>query len=140
MQTGTGADGFTVLPNGNYLINRGDADNSYDQYNPVTGARIAGTNFSVPGCTSSTGVTTDGTNLFFNCNLSTIAETTFSGTLIHNFVLPGANGNNEDISLIANFSPPPPNNSPEPASILLLATGLTLLGLKLRKKDRSGEL
>jgi hypothetical protein len=138
MQTGTGADGFTVLPNGNYLINRGDAENSYDQYNPVTGARIAGTNFSVSGCSSSTGVTTDGTNLFFNCNLSSIAETNLSGTLIHNFALPGAHGDNEDISLISNFSPPPPN-SPEPTSVLLLGTGLTMLGLRLRKKNRSCE-
>lgn len=55
MHTGTGADGFTILPNSNYLINQGDADNLYDQYNPTTGARIAGTNFSVAGYRTVTG-------------------------------------------------------------------------------------
>ncbi len=63
--TNPGADRFTILSNGNYLINRSDGVNSYDQYNPLTGARIAGTNISAQGCGTSTGVDTDGTHLFF---------------------------------------------------------------------------
>jgi hypothetical protein len=121
------ADGFTVLPNGNYLINRGDAVNSYDQYDPVTGLRIAGTNIFAPNCGSSTGVTTDGSHLFFNCNLSSIEETDLNGILIHNFTLPGSLGNHEDISLVANFNPPPPLQTPEPGTLGLLGVGLAWL-------------
>jgi hypothetical protein len=131
--TDAGADGFTILPNGNYLINRGDADNSYDQYNPVTGARIAGTNISAQGCGTATGVDTDGTHLFFDCNFNSIAETDLSGNLIHLFSLPGTFGEGENLTLVENFSPPPPN-VPEPSSIILLATVVSWAGLKLRRK------
>jgi hypothetical protein len=134
IQTGKGADGFTILANGNYLINRNDAVNIYDQYDPTTGARIAGTTISAPGCSSSTGVDTDGTHLFFNCNLTSIVETDLNGVLLNTFTLPGNTGENEGLSLVANFSPPPPN-VPEPSTFLLLAVGLAgLVGLsrKLR--------
>jgi hypothetical protein len=60
------SDGFTVLPNGNFLINNDDADCTYNQYNPTTGALIAGTQLVVPGGPDfCTGVDTDGTSLFF---------------------------------------------------------------------------
>ena len=36
------SDGFTVLANGNWLINDGDATNSYNQYDPTTGMEIPG--------------------------------------------------------------------------------------------------
>jgi hypothetical protein len=132
--TDPGADGFTILPNGNYLINRGDATNSYDQYNPTTGARIAGTNISAPGCGSATGVDTDGTHLFFDCNFNSVVETDLSGTLIHTFALPGTFGVGEELSLVENFTPPPPGMVPEPRNIGFLATGVLLLAMMLRRK------
>jgi hypothetical protein len=131
--TDADADGFTILPNGNYLINRGDATNSYDQYDPATGARITGTNISAAGCGSSTGVDTDGTHLFFDCNFSSIAETDMSGNLIQLFKEPGTFGAGENLSLVENFSPPAPN-VPEPSSIFLLGAGVLLASWKLRKK------
>jgi hypothetical protein len=134
--TAPDADGFTILPNGNYLINQGDAINSYDQYNPTTGARIPGTNISAPGCGSATGVDTDGTHLFFDCDFNSVVETDLSGTLIHTFALPGAFGGGEDLSLVQNFSPPPPNGGtvPEPRNIAWLATSVLLLATVLRRK------
>lgn len=139
LATDPGADGFTILPNGNFLANRGDGQNSYDQYNPLTGARIAGTNISAPACGTgfgTTGVDTDGTHLFFDCTISAggIDETDLSGTQIHLFAAPGNVGAGEGLSLVENFTPPPPN-LPEPSTLLLLAVGLAgLLGLsrKLR--------
>ena len=131
--TDPGADGFTILANGNYLINQGDAVNSYDQYDPVTGAKIAGTNISAQGCGSATGVDTDGTHLFFDCNFNSIAETDLSGNLIHLFSLPGAFGEGENLTLVENFNPPAPN-VPEPTSIVLLATVASLVGLKFSRK------
>ena len=131
--TDAGADGFTILPNGNYLINRGDATNSYDQYNPVTGARISGTNIVAPGCSSATGVDTDGTHLFFDCNLNSIVETDLSGTLIHSFTLPGGFGVGEELSLVENFSPPPPT-VPEPRNVASLVTAIFLVALIFRRK------
>jgi hypothetical protein len=133
--TSPSADGFTILPNGNYLINRGDATNSYDQYDPVTGARIAGTNITAGGCGDATGVDTDGAHLFFVCNFNSIAETDMSGTLIQKFTLPGTFGTGEELSLVENFSPPAPNSAvPEPASILLLGTAGCFVTWRLRKK------
>ncbi|MDE3066085.1 MAG: hypothetical protein KGJ60_00895 [Verrucomicrobiota bacterium] len=35
-----GSDGFTVLPNGDFLINEGEASPVYDEYDGTTGARI----------------------------------------------------------------------------------------------------
>lgn len=59
----TASDGFTVLGNGNWLINNGDAVNSYNQYDPTTGAEIAGTTIQAHNasgvCGSSTGVDND---------------------------------------------------------------------------------
>ena len=136
LETDPGTDGFTIMNNGNYLLNRGDAYNSYDQYDPLTGARIAGTNFSVAGCGNATGVDTDGTFLFFNCNFNQIAQTDLTGSVVNIFTLPGTFGAAEGLSLISDFSPPPPPPAgvPEPASIALLGTVVALVGLKMRNK------
>ena len=124
------ADGFTILPNGNYLLNEGDGSNLYDQYNPITGARIAGTTITSPcpvGGLTSTGVDTDGVNLFFDCFSSArIAESDMAGHLIHLFTPPGDFGAGEGLSLIENFNPPPPG-VPEPSSLVFV--GACLLGL-----------
>jgi len=59
---GAGAGGLAVLPNGNFLI--GSAAGVYDQYNPSTGAVIAGTTITLSSL--SLAVDTDGTSLFFS--------------------------------------------------------------------------
>lgn len=82
----SGSDGFTVLPNGNWLINDGDAVNSYNQYDPTTGAEIAGTTITAHNasgvCGNSTGVDNDGTSLFFDCNLDSITQDDFTGAFM----------------------------------------------------------
>jgi len=60
----TDSDGFAILPNGNWLINTGDAVNSYNQFDPVTGMEIAGTTIQAHTtggvvCSSATGVDTE---------------------------------------------------------------------------------
>jgi hypothetical protein len=131
----TNSDGFTILPDGNYLINRGDGDNSYDQYDPLTGMQIAGTNITnAPGtCSTSTGVDTDGTNLFFSCNTASIEETDFLGNAIKNFADPG--GAWEDISLNQAAPKTPPGSVPEPITISLFGMGLAgMLAMRRRKR------
>jgi hypothetical protein len=83
------SDGFTVLPNGNFLINEGDDVNAYDQYNPTTGALISGPPIVAPVNPSATGVDTDGTSLFFHTNSggfnftnNELAQTTLAGAPI----------------------------------------------------------
>ncbi len=125
------SDGFTILPNGNYLINEGDGVNLYDQYDPLTGMRIAGTTISAQGCGNATGVDTNGTNLYFSCNLSSIQVTDMTGAAIMNVADPG--GVWEDISLSqeAPHNPPP---VPEPFTIMLFGAGLAGLGAMRRRK------
>jgi hypothetical protein len=138
--TDVGADGFTILPNGNYLINEGDGSELYDQYNPVTGARIAGTtiNSNCGGGVDSTGVDTDGTHLFFDCTIPSIGirETDLNGVLIHDFNVVGAQHLGEGLSLVENFTPPPPPGVPEPASIVMFGTTAALLGLLKLRRNR----
>jgi hypothetical protein len=80
------SDGFTVLPDGNFLINQGDDICTYDEYNPTTGAVIPGTTIVPPGCTlgglGATGVDTDLTSLFFQTFNDSFTQTTLTGTLI----------------------------------------------------------
>jgi hypothetical protein len=137
----TDSDGFAILPNGNWLINNGDAINSYNQYNPVTGQEIPGTTVvahTTGGavCTNSTGVDTDGTNLFFDCNFNSIVEDTMAGVFISaTSTLPNGAGG-EDISLVAAAPINPPSSTPEPASLTMLGAALIGFGL-LRRRKRS---
>jgi len=92
------SDGFTVLPNGNFLINGGDQSCTYNQYNPTTGALIPATTIVVGGVTTlCTGVESDGTSLFFQTNFNSFTKTTLSGTFIASQTV--ATNTCEDISL-----------------------------------------
>ena len=93
----TDSDGFTVLANGNFLINSGDGSCTYNQFNPTTGALIAATTILVPGAGFCTGVESDGTSLFFQRNNDSFTKTTLSGTLIASQTV--AANSCEDISL-----------------------------------------
>jgi hypothetical protein len=134
----TDSDGFAILPDGDWLINSGDAVNSYNQYNPTTGQEISRTTIqshTTGGalCGDSTGVDSDGTNLFFDCNFDSIVEDTMSGVFISSTLTGGTGG--EDISLVA--APPiTPPSVPEPASLSILGVALAGFGL-LRRRARS---
>jgi hypothetical protein len=90
------ADGFTVLPDGNFLINDGDGSCTYQEYNSSTGL-ATGTPLSVPGGSFCTGVETDGTSLYFQTNFNSFTKTDLSGTLISTTAV--ASNRVEDISL-----------------------------------------
>jgi hypothetical protein len=99
------SDGFSVLPNGNFLINEGDGSTMYDQYDPTTGAVIPSTQITVPGAFQSTGVENNGSSLFFQeqSDATTLndgfTETTLAGAFIANQLVSPPPNNCEDISL-----------------------------------------
>jgi len=133
------SDGFTVLPNGNWLINDDDAVNSYNQYDPTTGMEIAGTNIVAPApgggaCGNATGVDNDGTHLFFDCNFNTIVETDMAG----NFITSVANGTStgEDISLIQEAPITPPTTVPEPSTWAMMLVGFVGIGFMAYRRTR----
>jgi hypothetical protein len=138
------SDGFTVLPNGNFLVNDGDAINSYNQYNPTTGQEIAGTNIYAPEDASgdpcsvgANGVSSDGLgHLYFTCNFNSEVETDLNGNYIASwpFIDPNPNGW-EDNSLISQAPLQAPTSAPEPPSLALL--GSALVGLAWSRRRRT---
>jgi hypothetical protein len=138
------SDGFSVLPNGNFLINEGDGITMYDQYNPTTGAVIPGTQITVPGAFQSTGVENDGTSLFFQEEsdaaglVDGFTETTFAGTFVANTIVSPPPDTCEDISLAVSacfgatgVTPGKPNCHGKCVSFLAKADG----GIKNASKD-----
>jgi hypothetical protein len=105
------SDGFTVLPDGNFFINCGDACNTYSEYSSVTGLPT-GLTFTIPLSNTSTGVDLLADNLFFATDFDGFTETDLLGNLVAQ-TLVGA----EFIEDIAVFIP-------EPSSFLLLAASL----------------
>jgi hypothetical protein len=97
------ADGFTVLPDGNFLINSSDASCTYAEYNSATGAPT-GSPITVPGAGSCTGVATDGTSLYFQTDFDSFTQTDLNGNLIARTSV--ASNVVEDVSLVTSASPP----------------------------------
>jgi hypothetical protein len=75
------ADGFTVLPDGNFLINDADTSCTYRAYSSTTG-QPTGQSITVPGGSTCTGVATDGSSLYFETNFSSFTRTDMNGNLI----------------------------------------------------------
>jgi hypothetical protein len=75
------ADGFTVLPDGNFLINDADESCTYRAYSSTTG-QPTGQSITVPGGSTCTGVDTDGSSLYFETNFSSFTRTDMNGNLI----------------------------------------------------------
>jgi len=96
---GTTSDGFTVLPNGNFLINSSDGNCEYNQYDGSTGTVVPSTTIIVPGGTFCTGVDNNGTSLFFQTNFNSFTQTDMAGSLIVTKPVSGENEGIEDISV-----------------------------------------
>jgi hypothetical protein len=89
------ADGFTVLPDGNFLINSGDAFCTYDEYSATTG-QPTGSNLSLSG-SNCTGVTTDGTYLYLQTGWNSFTITDLNGNVQRTVAVAG--NLIEDVSL-----------------------------------------
>jgi len=100
--TGSGqeasADGFAILPNGNFLINLADTSCTYNQYDSTTGAQIEGSSLTVPSASLCTGVATDGTSLYFQTDFNSFTQTDLAGNFIAKMTVQG--NTVEDISLV----------------------------------------
>jgi hypothetical protein len=120
------SDGFTVLPNGNFLINNGDQSNVYTEYSSTTG-RATGFTITVPA-TISTGVARiafhGNSDLVFQTNFNGFAISDLSGNFIDEFGVPG--NTVEDIAA----------GVPEPAGFGLAAAGLAALIVLYSQRNR----
>ncbi len=138
-----GMDGFTVLPDGSFLGNLGDAVNVYTHWDAL--GNNTGGNFSVPDCGSATGVdiAPDGNSLYFMCDFGSFVHTDLLGTFIDSIPAPGAAGGWEDIAIQQQFictSPdgclPGGGEAPEPITLTLFGTGLVGLTATRRRLRR----
>ncbi len=101
------ADGFTVLPDGDFLINSSDASCTYAEYNSSTGAPT-GASITVPGAGQCTGVATDGTSLYFETDFDSFTQTDLTGNLIARTSV--ASNLVEDVSLVTGPAIGPPQD------------------------------
>ena len=120
------ADGFTVLPNGNFLVNLGDAVPFYQEFSSGTGAPV-GPGFSVP-CGKATGVDAGFNALVIQCDFNSFLATTLTGVVLEKYLVTA--NSIEDIEGV--FGPPLPG-LPEPGTLALLGVGLAGLGLARRR-------
>lgn len=101
------SDGFTVLPNGNFLVNDDDGSCTYNQFDPTTGAVVPGTAIVAAGGFGDfpcTGVDNDQTllpyALYVSHNGSTLTKNTSAGAFAGPVQTPGVGWTGvEDISL-----------------------------------------
>ena len=129
-------DGFTVLPDGSFIGNLGDALNSYTHWD-AAGAMI-GSTFSVPTCSQATGVdiAPDGLSLYFMCDFSKIVQTDLTGTVVLKTISsPG--GGWEDLAVQQPFSCEGSGCTPVPAPATLIILGVGALGLAALGRIRS---
>lgn len=134
-------DGFTVLPDGSFLGNLGDAVNEYTHWDAA--GNNTGGNFSAQNCGGATGVdiAPDGNSLYFMCGFGSFVHTDMSGNFIDSISAPG--GAWEDIAIQQQFVCTDPNGcqpggggaAPEPMTIALFGAGLA--GLSAMRKRRS---
>jgi len=129
--TDPGTDGFTVLPDGTFIANLGDAENVYQHFD-ANGNPIGGT-FSVPFAGSSTGVdiAPDGLSLYFSTDFNSITHTDLNGVFIDKINTQGELF--EDLAVQQPFSPPPPG-TPEPGTYALFASGLAAIAWARRRR------
>jgi hypothetical protein len=126
----SGMDGFTVLPDGSFIGNLGDAFNSYTHWSAL-GVQT-GPGFTVPGCGSTTGVdiAPDGLSLYFACNFNSFVQTDLTGlNVLGSISAPG--GAWEDIAIQQQFicvgeQCTHTNGVPAPPTLILL--GVSVLG------------
>jgi hypothetical protein len=138
-----GMDGFTVLPDGSFLGNLGDALNQYTHWD-ATGTNT-GNNFSVPNCGGATGVdiAPDGGSLYFMCDFGSFVQTDFLGNFIAKIDAPG--GAWEDIAIQQQFVCTDPNGCvpddggvPEPVTLSLFGAGLAgISAIRRRRRSKS---
>lgn len=129
-------DGFTVLPDGSFIGNLGDAANSYTHWS-AAGVQ-SGPAFSVPGCGgTATGVdiAPDGLSLYFMCGFSSFIHTDLTGTVFLGSI--SALGSWEDIAIQQPFSCEGSGCTPVPAPATLIILGVGALGLAALGRIRS---
>jgi hypothetical protein len=90
------ADGFAILPDGNFLINAGDGSCTYTEYNSA--GQATANSFTVPNGSICTGVETDGSFLYFQTNFNSFTKTDLTGKFISTTSV-ASNDEVEDVAL-----------------------------------------
>lgn len=145
----SGMDGFTVMPDGTFVGNLGDAVNLYTHW-AADGTNLGG-NFQAeisPGnaCGTATGIeiAPDGNSFYVMCNFNAYVQTDLDGDFIASISAPG--GAWEDIAIQQPFDctgrecvpdDEVPVPVPEPATLALFGSGVIGLAAVLRRRRRA---